>query len=85
MTDKNFTRIIHNIQDYCFFKYLGGDIDPFNDLEKIDIECITQAIKKADKIYKNDSSWQQDKKYIINIINEWAILFRCPRLYIKTI
>lgn len=77
-----FNRILHNLDKYLFFKYLGNDWDIFQ-LEKYDIQFIENAIKDCDSENQNNELWQNDKAFLINLINEWCVIYRCYSLYIK--
>lgn len=79
--DRNFNRILHNIEKYTFFKYLG-DVNIY-DLEKYEIKDIINAMHKIDKQCNDDANWINDKKYLINCINNYCDVYRCYSLYIE--
>lgn len=81
MKDKKLTKILHNIQNFTFFKYIG-DVNIY-DMEKCEIANLKLAIKKANETYGEETKWVEDRAYLINEINKWCDAYRCPSLYIK--
>lgn len=77
----NFNRILHNIQNYTFFKYIGCfDI---SDLSKSEIKDIKSAILKCDKDNANNKKWLNDKQFFINYINNYCVACRWYSLIIQ--
>lgn len=81
---KNFTRIIKNLNQYQnFFQFIGLYDFDILDFSKQDIKRIINAMNNCDLVNKNDKQWQQDKKDLIKYINNWCVVFRCYSLYIE--
>lgn len=75
------TRILNNLKERLFFKYLG-DFSIY-DLSKWEIKNLLKAIQETDQENPKNEKWEQDKKFLIQNINNWCLAFRCYSLYIK--
>ena len=81
-TKKDFNRILHNLGKYSTLQYLGNDWELL-EMSKTDIKIIIDAMNKCNQENEKNELWQNDKQLLINLINNWCVVYRCYSLYIK--